>query len=64
MLAHTNKILSIVQHSSSQSVADFTRVIGRADCKILKFFSLPIAHSTWILTLDNSLAVSTFFCES
>jgi len=59
--AHTNKILSMVQNSSSPG--DFIKVIGKVDCKILKFFNLPMARLTWILMLDNSLAVSTSLCE-
>ena len=62
MSAHTNRILSMVANSLSWDA--LTRVIGSVHCSILKFLSLPITHSTWILTLDSVLTVSTSFCES
>ena len=59
---HTNKILSIVANSLPSDA--LTRVIGNVVCSNLKFLSLPMARSTWILTLDKALAVSTSFCVS
>ena len=52
------QIITVI--SSSKSIC----VIGTMFCSMRNFFTCPINLSTWILTFDNSLEVSTSFQDN
>ena len=62
LAAQMTIILTIVACSASPCL--LVRVNGRVECRILRLFNIPIAHSPCIHTLDKALVVFTSLREA